>query len=289
MKGILQDCSDMTKILDGKETAAALKAELLTRAETLKKGGIHPRLAILLAGDSRPSAMYASFMEKVAKGYGIDVVLEKQPDSISQKELEDLVTSLSLDSSIHGILPMMPLPKGIDADKVISCIDPDKDIDGLTEINAGRLMTGKPGLFGCTPRAVMAILDYYKIDISGKHAVILGRSNVIGKPVALMLLARHATVSICHSRTKDIASQASKADILISCVGRADFVTPDMVKDGAVVIDVGINRKDGKTVGDVSYDEVFPEAGAITPVPGGVGSVTTTMVIENILAAAERK
>lgn len=279
----------MAKILDGKETAAALREALLQKAKALEKEGICPQLAILLVGESKPSAMYASFMERVAVEFGISVTVIKRPETISQKELETLVTALGHDPSIHGILPMMPFPKGIDAAGVLACLEPDKDIDGLTEINAGRLMTGRAGLFGCTPRAVMAILDHYHIEIAGRHAVILGRSNVIGKPVALMLLARNATVSLCHSKTEHIEDLASKADILVSCVGRPDFVTPDMVREGAVVIDVGINRKDGKTVGDVDYDGVFPKAGAITPVPGGVGSVTTSMVIENVLTAASRR
>lgn len=233
--------------------------------------------------------MYASFMEKAAAEFGISAAVIQRGNAISQKELESLVTSLSRDLAIHGILPMMPFPKGIDVAGVLACLDPDKDIDGLTEMNAGRLMTGKAGLFGNTPRAVMALLDYYGMEPEGKHAVVLGRSNVIGKPVALMLLARNATVSLCHSKTKQMEKLTRKADILVSCVGQPDFVTSDMVKEGAIVIDVGINRKDGKTVGDVDYDGVYPKAGAITPVPGGVGSVTTSMVIENILTAAGRR
>lgn len=172
---------------------------------------------------------------------------------------------------------------------MIALIAPDKDVDGLTEINAGRLFAGKDGLFGCTPRAVMAILSRYHIDVEGKKAVVIGRSNVIGKPVSLMLLKEHATVIICHSHTKNLKEITKDADILVAAVGRPGYVTKDMVKPGAVVIDVGINRINGKTVGDVAYDEVAELAGAITPVPGGVGSVTTTMVIENIINAAEKQ
>jgi methylenetetrahydrofolate dehydrogenase (NADP+)/methenyltetrahydrofolate cyclohydrolase len=172
---------------------------------------------------------------------------------------------------------------------MISLIDPDKDVDGLTDTNSGRLFAGKEGLFGCTPRAVMAILDHYHINPDGKKAVVIGRSNVIGKPVSLMLLKKNATVTICHSHTKDVAHITKDADILVAAVGHAGYVTADMVKEGAVVIDVGINRVNGKTVGDVAFEEVAEKAGAITPVPGGVGSVTTTMVIENIIAAGEKQ
>ena len=184
---------------------------------------------------------------------------------------------------------MMPLPKGINAEKMIALINPDKDVDGLTDTNAGRLLAGKEGLFDCTPRAVMAILDHYGINPDGKKAVIIGRSNVIGKPVSLMLLKKNATVTICHSHTKNLKEIAKSADILVAALGHAEAVTADMVKPGAVVIDVGINRVNGKTVGDVDYGPVSETAGAITPVPGGVGSVTTTMVVENIIAAGEKQ
>ena len=278
----------MAMILDGKETAAALKEELALRLAKLREKHYEPKLAIILAGSSKPSAMYASFMQKVAKGYGIDAEIFRASDDVTEEELGSLVTDLSADQEITGILMMMPLPKGISAEKMIALMNPDKDIDGLTETNAGRLTAGKAGLFACTPRAVMAILDHYKIPIDGKKAVIIGRSNVIGKPVSLMLLSKNATVIICHSHTKDIASITREADILVAAVGHANYVTADMVKEGATIIDVGINRVDGKTVGDVDYEAVAAKAGAITPVPGGVGSVTTTMVIENIIAAGEK-
>lgn len=278
----------MAMILDGKETAAALKEELALRLAKLREKHYEPKLAIILAGSSKPSAMYASFMQKVAKGYGIDAEIFCASDDVTEEELGSLVTDLSEDQEITGILMMMPLPKGISAEKMIALMNPDKDVDGLSETNAGRLTAGKAGLFACTPRAVMAILDHYKIPIDGKKAVVIGRSNVIGKPVSLMLLSKNATVTICHSHTKDIASITREADILVAAVGHANYVTADMVKEGATVIDVGINRVDGKTVGDVDYEAVAAKAGAITPVPGGVGSVTTTMVIENIIAAGEK-
>lgn len=277
----------MAIILDGKETAEALKEKLSLRLETLRNRNICPKLAIILAGESKPSMMYASFMKKVAAGYGIGAEIEKKSEAVTEEELAALIDRLNDDASVTGILMMMPLPKGIDEEKMISRIAPDKDIDGLTVANAGRLFAGKEGLFGCTPRAVLSILDHYGIDPQGKKAVVIGRSNVIGKPVSLMLLERNATVTICHSKTENLTDVTRTADILVAAVGRPGYVTKDMVKEGAVVIDVGINRVEGKTVGDVDFEAVSEKASAITPVPGGVGSVTTTMVIENILKAAE--
>ncbi|WP_416176836.1 bifunctional 5,10-methylenetetrahydrofolate dehydrogenase/5,10-methenyltetrahydrofolate cyclohydrolase [Dialister sp.] len=279
----------MAEILDGKETAASLEAVLKDRLAKLREKQVEPKLAIILAGSSKPSAMYASFMQKVAKGYGIESEIFRESEDITEEELGGLITDLSHDREITGILMMMPLPKGISEEKMVALIDPDKDVDGLTDTNSGRLFAGKEGLFGCTPRAVMAILDHYHINPDGKKAVVIGRSNVIGKPVSLMLLKKNATVTICHSHTKDVADITKDADILVAAVGHAGYVTADMVKEGAIVIDVGINRVNGKTVGDVAFDEVAEKAGAITPVPGGVGSVTTTMVIENIIAAGEKQ
>ena len=284
----LRGSSDMAQILDGKETAASLKQTLEQRLAALREKNYEPKLAIVLAGNSKPSAMYASFMQKVAKGYGMEAEIFKASDDVTEEELGNLITDLSEDKEITGILMMMPLPKGISEEKIIALMNPDKDVDGLTETNAGRLFAGKEGLFGCTPRAVMAILDYYQIPLDGKKAVVIGRSNVIGKPVSIMLLNKNATVTVCHSHTKDLAAITREADIVVAAVGHANCVTADMVKEGAVVIDVGINRVDGKTVGDVDYEAVAEKAGAITPVPGGVGSVTTTMVIENIIAAGEK-
>lgn len=288
MTEILRGFSNMALILDGKETAASLKKQLEDRLEALRSKGYEPKLAIILAGSSKPSAMYASFMQKVAKSYGMEAEIFRESDDITEEELGNLVTDLSEDKEITGILMMMPLPKGISEEKIIALMNPDKDVDGLTETNAGRLFAGKEGLFGCTPRAVMAILDYYHIPLDGKKAVVIGRSNVIGKPVSLMMLNKNATVTICHSHTQNLSDITKEADIIVAAVGHPHCVTADMVKAGATVIDVGINRVDGKTVGDVDYEPVAEKAGAITPVPGGVGSVTTTMVIENIIAAGEK-
>ena len=277
-------------ILDGKEVAAALKKELAERLAKLKAKRYEPKLAIILAGDSKPSAMYASFMQKAAKSYGINSGIFKEAEDVSEDELGKLITDLSNDDEITGILMMMPLPEQIDPEKMIALIDPDKDVDGLTDMNAGRLFAGKDGLFGNTPRAVMAILKHYKIEMNGKRVVVIGRSNVIGKPVSIMLLKENATVTICHSHTKDLTSLTREADVLVAAVGRPGYVTADMVKEGAVVIDVGINRgADGKLHGDVNFAEAAEKAAYITPVPGGVGPMTRAMLMLNTVEAAERQ
>lgn len=274
-------------ILDGKITAAALRETLTARLAVLAAEGAAPSLAIVLVGESKPSVMYAEFMQKAAAGYGISVRLVRKAAEITEEELLSVIEELNHDAAVTGILMMMPLPAHIDAERVIERIAPDKDIDGLTTANIGRLAAGKDGLFPCTPRACMEILHHYGISCDGKRAVVIGRSNVIGAPVARLLQRENATVTVCHSHTKDLASVTREADILVAALGRAGSVTADMVKPGAVIIDVGINRAGGKTVGDVDYEGVLSAAGAITPVPGGVGSVTTTMVIESLIKAAE--
>lgn len=276
-------------ILDGKETAKALEEKLKKQISEGKKEGFIPKLAIVLIGNSKPSQMYARFMMKVAENYEIRSEIYEKSEDATEDDVKKLIEELNQDDTVTGILPMMPLPKRMRAEEIMKCIDPDKDIDGLTTTNAGRLFTGKEGLFGCTPRAVMAILDYYEIQLEGKQVVVMGRSNVIGKPVAQMLLDRNATVTICHSHTKNIKEITKKADIIIVAVGRPQSLTADMVNTGAVVIDVGINRVEGVTVGDVDYEHVKEIAGAITPVPGGVGSVTTTMVIESLVKAGKQQ
>ena len=277
----------MALILDGKETAAALAPKLRERLAALRAEGAEPGLAIVLAGDSRPSVMYASFMEKEAAAYGIPVRLVKKDETVTEEEMIALMDELNGDPAVSGILMMMPLPKHIRAEVVIEAMDPDKDIDGLTTANMGRLAAGKDGLFPCTPRACMEILRHYGIPVDGKRAVVIGRSNVVGGPAAQLLQRENATVTVCHSHTRDMAEITRQADILVAALGRAESVTADMIRPGAVVIDVGINRAGGKTVGDVAYEEAKTVAGAITPVPGGVGSVTTAMVIEAVIRAAE--
>lgn len=275
-------------VLDGKEVAAALEKKLKSRLEKLKENSYIPKLAVILTGDHSASAMYASFMQKVAQKYGIQSELITRGNDITERELESLISDLNADASVTGILMMMPLPDHICTQKMIDCINPDKDVDGLTTVNAGRLFSGRDGFFGCTPRAVMEILRHYKIPLEGKDIVIIGRSNVIGKPVSMMLLNENATVTICHSRSRNLKDMTRKADVIVVAVGHPCSLQGDMVKKGAVVIDVGINRIDGKTVGDIDYESVFPVAGAVTPVPGGVGAVTTTMVIESVIKAGEQ-
>lgn len=274
-------------ILDGKVTAAALEKGTRERINVLKGKGYIPKLAIILTGSGKPSRMYAEFMKKAALSYGIGAKLYEKTENVTEDELGALIQTLNRDPSVTGILMMMPLPGHIHENKMIEMIHPDKDMDGLTTVNAGRLFSGKDGLFGGTPRAVMAILEHYGISVEGKHAVVIGRSNVIGKPVAMMLMRKNATVTICHSQTKNLPEITRQADILVTAVGKAGSITADMVKPGAVVLDVGINRIHGKTVGDVNYEDVLPVAGALTPVPGGVGSVTTLMIIESIVKAGE--
>lgn len=279
----------MALILDGKETVAALADALRARLAKLAEKGRTPTLAIILAGESKPAAMYTAFMEKQAAAYGIPVRLVKKPGTASEEDILTTVRALNGDAAVTGILVMMPLPPQVSRERVIEAIDPDKDIDGLTTANLGRLAAGREGLFPCTPRACMAILAHYGIDPDGKRAVVIGRSSVVGGPLALLLQRANATVTVCHSHTKDLAAVTREADILAAALGRPGSVTADMVKPGAVVLDVGINRVDGKTVGDVDFEGVQAAAGAITPVPGGVGSVTTVMVIESLVAAAERQ
>lgn len=253
----------------------------------LKEKNIIPGLAIVLAGSSRPAAMYAASLKKKAESYGVSVSVTDRPDSVTEEDLIDTVSSLNEDPCIHGILLMMPLPEKLCADRVIEAMNPWKDIDGLTAVNRGKLAAGKRGFVPCTPRAVMAILEDYKIPVNGRRAVILGRSSVVGLPVSLLLLQQHATVTICHSHTVHLPEIVRTADIIVSAVGRPGTVTADMVKPGAVVIDVGICRQHGMTVGDVETEAVFHRAGYITPVPGGVGAVTTSMVIQALLESAE--
>lgn len=275
-------------ILDGKKVAAALENRLKKRLENLKNYNYMPKLAIILIGDNPSSAMYAAFMQKVAKKYGIQSELLKRDNQVTETELENLISRLNNDAAVTGILMMMPLPDHICTQKIIDLIDPDKDIDGLTTVNAGRLFSGRDGFFGCTPRAVMEILESYDVTVEGKRVVILGRSNVIGKPVSMMLLNKNATVTICHSRSRNLKEITQEADIIVVAVGHPYSLSGDMIKKGAIVIDVGINRIDGKTVGDADYESVLPVAGAVTPVPGGVGAVTTTMVIESLIKAGEQ-
>ena len=269
--------------LRGKAVADAHKAILQEKVAAIGDSVI--TMAVLLVGEDHGAHMYATYMEKTAKNFGYGFVLKQLPETATQDEVVTALQELNNDAAVHGILPLMPMPKHIDTEALIDMLDPKKDIDGLTTYNIGLVTAGKGGFAPCTAKACLAILDHYGIPLEGKHVVVVGRSQVIGKPVALMVLERHATVSICHSRTADLANHVQQADIVIAAAGRAHMITANMVKAGAVVIDVGINELDGKTVGDVDYEAVSTVASAITPVPGGVGSVTTTMMLEAVYEA----
>ena len=269
----------------GKPVAQARKAVLQENMQVLVDQGVTITLGILLVGDDSAAKMYATFMEKVAKGANFDTELVELPETATQEEVEAVIHRFNTDERIYGVLPLMPMPKHIDSEAVIGALDPVKDIDGLTTYNIGLVSSGKGGYVPCTPKACMAIVDHYGIELSGKKVVVLGRSQVVGKPVALLALERNATVTICHSRTQNLEAELAQADVVIAAVGKAHMVHGSMLKEGCVVIDVGINELEGQTVGDVDFASAREVASAITPVPGGVGSVTTTMMLEGLYEA----
>lgn len=271
------------QVLDGKKVAAFHCSRVECQLNELHKQGIRPELAMLLIGDDEPSAIYAASMKRVANSVGLTANIYRQDLSAQEDDIIAMIKNLNEKDSVYGILPMMPLPKKFNAVRIVNSIAPSKDVDGLTDANIARLFTSRPGFIPCTPRAVMAVFDYYHIPLTGKKVVIIGRSNIVGKPLAQLCLNRNATVTHCHTRTQDLRTETVCADILISAAGCTGLIGADMVKPGATVIDVGINRLAGKTVGDVVYDEVAKIAGAITPVPGGIGSVTTMMMLENVV------
>ena len=269
----------------GKPVAQAHKAVLQENMQPLLAQGVTITLGILLVGDDSAAHMYATFMEKVAKGANFGTKLVQLPETATQEEVEAVIREFNEDATIYGVLPLMPMPKHIDTEAVIGVLDPAKDIDGLTTYNIGLVSSGKGGYVPCTPKACMAIIDHYGIDLAGKKVVVLGRSQVVGKPVALLALDRNATVTICHSKTQNLEAELVQADVVIAAVGKAHMVHGSMLKPGCVVIDVGINDLEGQTVGDVEFDSAKTVASAITPVPGGVGSVTTTMMLEGLYEA----
>ena len=276
-------------ILDGKATAASIRAALREEiAKDREKAGRVPCLAVILVGEDPASQVYVRNKEKACADAGIETVSYRKPADMPQKELEAFIASLNADPDIDGILLQLPLPAGLDARPCLEAISPEKDVDGLTAVNQGRVAMNVPGLRPCTPAGILAILDHYGISVSGKRAVVIGRSNLVGRPVALMLGSRdyNATVTMCHSRTPDLAAVCREADIIIAALGKPRFVTADMVKPGAVIIDVGINRgEDGKLYGDVDYEHVAPLASAITPVPGGIGPMTISQLLVNTTKA----
>lgn len=276
------------QMLDGKVMSAELREELALRVQRLKGKGVTPGLAVILVGDDPASQIYVKNKELGCQQVGIHSVTIRLPETASQAELEAQIDKLNADASIHGILVQLPLPQGHDEAAALARILPEKDVDGFHLLNAGKLFTGQQGVVACTPKGAMEMLHRTGIDLSGKEAVVVGRSNIAGKPMAMLLLQENATVTICHSRTAKLAEHTRRADVLVAAVGKPRFITADMVKPGAIVIDVGINRVDGKVVGDVDFDAVREVAAWITPVPGGVGRMTITMLLANTIEAAER-
>lgn len=277
-------------IIDGKAVSAAVKDEVKEQVAALKKDGGVPCLAVVLVGDDPASKVYVRNKKRACEYCGIkslEYILDK---TASEQQLLDLIDVLNKEPTVHGILVQLPLPPHINEQKIINAISEQKDVDAFHPANVGRLMTGNPDFLPCTPAGVMEMLKKYNIETAGKDCVIIGRSNIVGKPMAMLMLAANSTVTICHSKTKNLKEKCLSADILIAAIGKPKFVTSDMVKDGAVVIDVGINRtEDGKLCGDVDFDEVSKKASYITPVPGGVGPMTIAMLMKNTLTAYKLK
>ena len=278
------------KILDGKAVSLKVKESVKVRADELKKFGIEPTLAVVLVGEDKASQTYVRAKEKACNEYGIKSVAHRLSENTTQNELLALINVLNLDDSIHGILVQLPLPKHIDTNVVLAAIDPQKDVDGFHAVNVGKLVSGLDGFVPCTPLGVMEILKEYGIEVAGLNAVVIGRSNIVGKPMANLLLNASATVTVTHSKTKNLKEICKNADLIVAAIGRPFFLKADMIKDGAVVVDVGINRlDDGRLVGDVDFDEVAPKCSYITPVPGGVGPMTIAMLLNNTILAAQAK
>ena len=276
-------------LIDGKKVSAEVRVFLAKEVKELKeKTGRVPGLATVLVGDDPASAVYVRNKNKICRELGFKSFEQKLSLDTSEAKLLKLIKELNSNNDIHGILVQLPLPNQIDSEKILQAIDPNKDVDGFHPVNVGKLVVGNALLTPCTPTGIIKLLDYYEIDISGKHAVILGRSNIVGKPVSMLLLQRNATITICHSRTKNLEEITRSADILVAAIGRANFVTENMVRKGAIVIDVGINRVDGKLTGDINFETVSKKASYITPVPGGVGPMTIALLMENTLKAFKK-
>ncbi|MCJ0578454.1 bifunctional methylenetetrahydrofolate dehydrogenase/methenyltetrahydrofolate cyclohydrolase [Enterococcus cecorum] len=277
-------------LLNGKELAQKLQQEMTQEVTELKEKGLQPGLAVILVGEDPASQVYVRNKERAANNIGMYSVVYRLPETTSEADLITKIEELNHDDKVHGILVQLPLPKHINEDLVLDTIDPAKDVDGFHPMNLGNLFAGKPTMIPCTPAGIMELIKLSGLDLAGKNAVIIGRSNIVGKPMAHLLLQANATVTICHSKTKDLPKVAKQADVLVVAIGRANFVTADFVKEGAVVIDVGINRdENNKSTGDVKFDEVAPLTSYITPVPGGVGPMTITMLMRQTIDAAKRK
>jgi len=279
----------MAQVIDGKAIAAKIRGELTAKVADLKSEGVVPGLAVVLVGEDPASKVYVSMKEKACSDVGIFSDEYKLSAETSETELLSLIAKLNADRKINGILVQLPLPKHINTEKVLEAISPDKDVDGFHPYNVGRLMVGKPTFQPCTPYGVMVMMKEIGLDLTGKNVVVVGRSNIVGKPVAMMCLQQHATVTICHSRTKNLADVVRSADVVIAAVGVPEMIKGDWIKEGAVVIDVGVNRVgEKKLVGDVEYAAAFERASAITPVPGGVGPMTITMLLYNTVESAAK-
>ncbi len=276
----------MYKIIDGKAVSAYVKEQVKKEVAVLSESGSVPALAVIIVGDDPASKVYVGNKKKACEMTGMRSVEYALPAETTEEELLELIGKLNNDKEINGILCQLPVPKHINEEKIIDAIAPEKDVDGFSAVNVGKIWLGKYEISPCTPMGVIELLDYYDIPLEGKNCVIVGRSNIVGKPMAALLLERNATVTVCHSRTKDLASFTKNADVIVAAVGRANFITADMVKEGAVVIDVGINRLEtGKLCGDVDFENVKEKASYITPVPGGCGPMTIAVLMKNTLVA----
>ena len=280
----------MALLLDGRVVAAKVQAAVAEEASGLRARGVTPTLAVVLVGQDPASRVYVQRKRATAQSLGIRAVDHLYPDGLAEGHLLGLIRELNADRSVHGILVQLPLPAGIDEDRVLAAVDPSKDVDGFHPENLGRLLAGTPSVVPCTPAGVLEILDYYGVELKGAEAVMVGRSRIVGKPLSQLLLARHATVTVCHTRTRDLAAHTRRAEVLLVAAGRPAVVTGEMVRDDAVVVDVGVNRlPDGRLAGDVDATTVAPRVRAITPVPGGVGPMTIAMLMKNTVAATSRQ
>jgi methylenetetrahydrofolate dehydrogenase (NADP+)/methenyltetrahydrofolate cyclohydrolase len=278
------------QILDGKSLAAQIRSELKRKVEALAQRGIRPGLAVILAGDDAASRVYVKNKVLASEQTGVASSLFEFPASVSESELLHRVEALNADPAVHGILVQLPLPRHVDAARLLQAVSPEKDVDGFHEANLGALLAGEPRVVPCTPAGVMRLLERAGVPLAGRRAVVIGRSNIVGKPLALLLLQKDATVTVCHSKTADLENVGRQADILVAAIGRAKLVGPSLVKPGACVIDVGVNRLAGGGIaGDVDFEAVKNVAGWITPVPGGVGPMTIAMLLENCITAASKK
>lgn len=278
-------------ILDGSATAKTIREEVRAGvAELVGTKGVTPHLAVVIVGEDPASQVYVNMKKKAAVAAGMLSTVHELPESSSQEEVLDIVRTLSADPTVHGVMVQHPVPKHLDEQAILDSVSPDKDVDGISRHSLGSLMTGDPMFVAATPAGIIELIDRYNLPIQGQHAVVVGRSIILGKPVALYLLNRHATVTVCHTRTRDLGEMTRQADILVAAVGKAEMITGDMIKDGAIVIDAGYNKVEGRDmdVGDVDYEAALRKASAITPVPGGVGPMTIAMLLSNTLKAARR-